>query len=99
MPATGIYANGGPYIGTPCGYQQMTSIGAATGPTVPVQAKYAVIVAEAQAARWRDDGTSPTSTVGMLLPVNTPFTYLGNLGALKFIQSTAGTIVNIAYYY
>jgi hypothetical protein len=98
MPAAGVYATGGPYLGVPCGYQQLTLAGAVSL-TVPANAKYAVFVAETQAVRWRDDGTAPTTSVGVLLPTNLPFTYLGNLSAVKVIQATAGAILNVSYYY
>ena len=97
MPAKGVYATGGPYIGTPCGYQQLTLAGAVSL-TVPVQAHYAVLVAEVQAVRLRDDGTAPTTSVGWLLPVGVPFTYTGSLSALQAIQATSGAILNVLYY-
>jgi hypothetical protein len=96
--ANGQYANGAPYIGRPCGYQQITPT-VSTALTPPASAKYAVFSAEVQAIRIRDDGTAPTTSVGWLLPVNTPFTYTGNLNAVLAINAVAGGILNVLYYY
>lgn len=83
----------------PLGYQQLTAITAATALTVPTGARYAVLVAEAQNVRWRDDGTAPTATVGMLLTTSAPaFIYCGKLSAVNVIAATAGAILNVAYY-
>lgn len=82
----------------PLGYQQLTGISSATSLTVPSGAKYALINFEAQNSRWRDDGTAPTGTVGMLNQAGDYFFYTGNLAALQFIQATSGAIVNVSYY-
>ena len=76
----------------------------AVGLTVPspstnqTKANYAFCVAETNSVRWRDDGTDPTATVGMLLQPNVGFVYDGNLSALKFISTGAQAIVTVAYY-
>lgn len=82
----------------PLGYQQITSLAAAAGLTVPEGATIAVIVAETQAVRWRDDGTNPSGTVGVPLAVDTPLEYGGDLSAIKFIQQTASAKLNVSYY-
>lgn len=84
---------------TPLGYQQITSLSAAQSLTVPTGATMAMITAEAQAVRFRDDGTSPTATVGLPLAVGLlPFQYSGNLSAIKFIEQTASAKLNVVYY-
>ena len=80
------------------GYQQITSLAAAAALTVPTGARLAVIVAETQAVRWRDDGTDPTSSVGMPLATGVQFTYPGDLAAIKFIEQTASAKLNVSYY-
>lgn len=80
------------------GYQQITSTASAIGLTVPYGANYAMIVGEAQALRWRDDGINPTTTVGMPLAVGVDFNYDGDLNRIKFIATVAGAIINISYY-
>lgn len=83
---------------TPMGYQQITSLSAATGLTVPTGATLALIQAESQNVRWRDDGTNPTASVGMYIVVDTVLSYTGKLSAIKFIQTAASATLNIAYY-
>lgn len=82
------------------GYQQLAagSMAAATALTVPAGAAYAVIQVEAQAVRWRDDGTDPTAAIGMPVAVGTTFTYEGPLARIKFIEAAAGAILNVTYY-
>jgi hypothetical protein len=80
------------------GYQQLTSLGVAAALTVPSGARLAVIVAEDQAVRWRDDGADPTASVGMPLAVGVQFTYPGNLSAFRVIEQTAGATLNVSYY-
>lgn len=80
------------------GYQQITSLSSATGLTVPTDARIALIQAEDQSVRWRDDGTDPTTTVGMFLPTSVVLEYDGQLSELKFIEVTASAKLNISYY-
>ena len=83
---------------TGLGYQQITSLSASTALTVPVGATMALIVAETQAVRWRDDGTAPTASVGMPLATGTSLSYDGDLKAIRFIQQTASAVLNVSYY-
>lgn len=82
----------------PKGHAQITSLSSATALTVPAGAAYAIISAETQAVRWRDDGTNPASTVGMPLAAGASFTYYGALSAIKFIEQTASAKINVAFY-
>ena len=83
----------------PKGYQQLTNITSATSLAVPVGASLAIIQAEDQDARWRDDGVDPTASVGMLIKVGEdPKRLVTNLNAVRLINATAGTIVNVQYY-
>lgn len=81
-----------------CGYQQITSLSAATGLTLPANALVALIQAETQDVRWRDDGTDPTASVGMVIGAGTTLPYTGDLSAIKLIQATASAKLNISYY-
>jgi len=83
---------------TPLGYQQITSLSSATALTVPDLARFALIEAEAQGVRWRDDGTNPTAAIGMPLSAGSTIWYVGNLEDIKFIEDTAGGILNVTYY-
>ena len=89
------------------GYQQITSLSSATSLTIPskdpvtgqkIQPTLAVIIAETQGVRWRDDGTAPTATVGMPLAVGVPLNYDGPLANIQFIEQTASAKLNISYY-
>jgi hypothetical protein len=89
------------------GYQQLATLSSATGLTVPtrdpisgmdVKANFALIVAETQDVRWRDDGTAPTASVGMLLKAGTIFQYDGDLNKIQFIEVTGSAKVNVSYY-
>jgi len=91
-----------PYGSSPAGYQQIADLSEAVGLTVPtavsVKTGTAVIFAEAQDVRWRDDGDDPTTTIGMLLKAGAEFTYQGDLSAIKFIEVTSGAVLNVSYY-
>jgi len=88
------------------GYQQITSLSSASTLTVPSrtpfgsnnQPVFALIIAEGQAVRWRDDDTAPTATVGMPLAVGVPLQYDGDLTKIKFIEQAVGAKLNISYY-
>jgi predicted hotdog family 3-hydroxylacyl-ACP dehydratase len=80
------------------GYQQITSLSSATVLTVPTDARIALIQAEDQSVRWRDDGVDPTTTVGMLMPSTVVLEYDGQLANLRFIEVTASAKLNVSYY-
>lgn len=88
------------------GYQQITSLSASTGLTVPTLAPdgsfqkptFALIIAEGAPVRWRDDGTGPTASVGMPLAIGVPLQYDGDLNKIKFIEQSASAKLNISYY-
>ncbi len=80
------------------GYQQITSLSASTALTVPAGATRAVIIPESQGVRWRDDGTAPTASIGMVLPVLVTLSYDGDLSRIRFIQQAASATLNVSYY-
>jgi len=88
----------GIYVFTPLGYQQLTSLSGATSLTVPQAAKIAEICVETQPVRYRDDGSAPSSTVGMPVAAGVCFQYSGNLNAIQFIQQAASATVDVLYY-
>lgn len=84
---------------TPKGYQQIIDVSSAVGLTVPTGSKIARIDTQAQAVRWRDDGTNPIATVGKrLLVTDTGFVYDGDLSAIRFFEEAASAVLNISYY-
>lgn len=81
------------------GYQQIVGLAAATALTVPKGSTLAIITPEAQAVRWRDDGTDPSATVGYPLAVGSELRYDGaNMEKLKFFQQAATANLNVFYY-
>jgi len=88
------------------GYQQISSLSAATGLTVPsvdlnglrMRPTIALITPETQAVRWRDDDVAPTASVGMPLAAGVTLQYDGDLSKIKFIEQTASAKLNITYY-
>lgn len=82
------------------GYAQITSLSAAAALTVPAGATYALIQAETQNVRWRDDGTAPTASVGMILVAGADaFGFIQpQLAAMQFIQTTATAKLNVSFY-
>ena len=82
----------------PLGYQQITVLTAAIGLTVPAGATIALLQAEGDDIRWRDDGTVPTAAIGMLIQQGRELAYTGRLEAIKFIEVTASGILNVSFY-
>jgi hypothetical protein len=82
----------------PLGYSQLTSLSSATALTVVSGARYALIQAETQAVRYRDDGTNPTSSVGMKIADGESVAYTGDLAALRFIEAAASAKLNVLFY-
>lgn len=89
------------------GYQQITSLSAAAGLTIPAvtpeglngKPVFALVIAEGAPVRWRDDNTAPTASVGMPLAVGVPLQYDGDLSKIRFIEQSASAKLNISYYY
>jgi hypothetical protein len=91
-------------MGVPKGYRVKSSgTGTAFGLAdmtggIPAGSQHVILQAETQAIRWRDDGTDPTATVGMLLAAGDVMDYDGKLQAIKFIAAVAGAILHASYY-
>ena len=87
------------------GYKQGVSITTAKtlatavgGGGIPNGSTIAVCQAEAQALRYRDDGTNPTASVGMLLNVGDIVEFDKDLNALTFIEVATGAKLNVTFY-
>src|SRR5258708_24301896 len=90
----------------PLGYQQILTgaLGSAVGLTIPttttppptsfttqIPPGFAIVQNTGTAsARWRDDGTPPTATVGMLLVAGAELDYVGDVTKIQFIQAAGG---------
>jgi hypothetical protein len=92
------------YKWTPLGYEQITSLSTAVGlgaitVNIPNDTIMALIQAESQGVRWRDDGIAPTATVGMMLAAGQTFSYTTpDFTQIQFIQITPSAILNVSYY-
>ena len=83
------------------GYQQLTVSTSAVALTVPAGALYAVAILEiTNGIRYRDDGTNPTSAVGMPIAGGGWFPICAlQLAPMRLIRSgAADAVVNISYY-
>ena len=80
------------------GYEQLTSLASVSALTVPTGAISALIQAESQSVRWRDDGIDPTTSVGMILAAGDTIFFTGNLSNFKVIEITNSAKINILYY-
>lgn len=82
----------------PLGYEQFTDVTAPVSLSPPDGARFAIIQAVNTTVRYRDDGTSPTSTTGMRLIQDEEMTYRGDLDAIELIEESIGGEINVAYY-
>ena len=102
LPAQLFAASGQPVIDgflEPNGYVQITVLTTSVGlGTVPGLTKLVLIQCESDNVRWRDDGTDPTTTVGMILEAGQTLIYNGNPNEIEFIEVTVGAILNVSYY-
>ena len=98
--ASGGGGGGAPYGATPCGYEQVASLVTAVGlGAIPNSATFAVVQVEGADVRWRDDGSAPTASVGMILPGGSQWTFSGDLTVVQFINTAAGTAkLNVSFY-
>jgi len=80
------------------GYQQITPGATSTALTIPAGARFILIQSHTNPIRWRDDGTAPSATIGMRIPVGVDFLYDGELQKFRIIEEATGAIVNISYY-
>jgi hypothetical protein len=83
---------------TPLGYEKVTGLSAVKTLTPPAGARLALIQAESQNCRWRDDGTNPSATDGMILKTTADLWYIGTLSALRFLELAASATIHVSYY-
>jgi hypothetical protein len=66
---------------------------------IPANATMAVFQAESANVRWRDDGTAPTASVGMLfISGGAPLLYTGTLSEIQIIAATGSPLLDVAFY-
>ena|SRR5580765_3793428 len=104
VSATAALAQEAMQVWTPLGYQQVTPVTSAATLTIPTgtaggqSARWARICAETNNVRYRDDGTSPTASVGMVLLKDTCMSYSGSLSAIQFTPATSPAVLDVSYY-
>lgn len=88
---------------TPCGYQQLSSAQLATAQklTIPTaicpQVTAIVFSVSGASVRYRDDGTSPTTSAGVSYPVSSvPYLYEGSIANIQFIGT--GATLDVLFY-
>lgn len=82
----------------PLGYEQLTGLTSAKALTGQSGARFCLIEVEGADVRWRDDGTSPTASVGMVIKADGGIVYSADPSKLKFIEVSATAKVNVSYY-
>jgi hypothetical protein len=82
------------------GFVKMTSLAASVAPSsIPASARRALVQCEGADVRWRADGGAPTSTDGMLLAAGAERAFnLSDITTLRFIQVTAGAVLQVSYF-
>lgn len=87
------------------GFYQATSIDTAKslalaiGTTVPATADHCTVQVDAQAVRYRTDGTDPTDAVGTLVAVGASVTLVrAQFANAKFISAAAGAKLNVEFF-
>lgn len=81
------------------GYQQITSLAAATALTVPAGTSVVVMKCATQAVRFRDDGTNPTAAIGYPLATGVEFIYTAaSAERIRVIEQAASAVLDVLYY-
>jgi len=82
------------------GHQQITSLSSAVAFTsIPVGSDTVLVQCQTQNVRYRDDGTDPTATVGIILVALTVYEFtVAQFARMKFIQTAASAALNVAFY-
>lgn len=90
----------------PLGYVQIVNATIAstaagfTLPTIPAGATIGLSVIQSNGGdvRWRDDGTAPTTALGMILPDGGQIEYVGDPKAIQFIQLAGTPLIDASFY-
>lgn len=70
-----------------------------TAGVLTINAKYAVIQAEAQSLRYTTDGSTPTATAGYIIAAGERVTFTpAELATIKIIEASAGGYANAQLY-
>ena len=81
------------------GFQQLSPLTSATKLSVPPGATNVLLRAEGNNIRFRDDGVSPTASLGQLLATtDLLFQYDGPLSTVSFISVTGNAALDVLFY-
>jgi hypothetical protein len=81
------------------GVNGLVAAGALSGGVIVPGLAYLYLVADGQALRYTDDGTTPTTTVGFYLPVGQGvYIYPGQFANFKVISTAASGFADCAAY-
>jgi hypothetical protein len=101
----GVVVVPGIYTQIPLGIGQLTLTSTAAllstvAGGIPNGARLAVLTVETNDLRWRDDGTAPTTAIGMLIVHGSwpPYEYHGDLTKLQLIAVSGSPVVDVAFY-
>lgn len=88
---------------TPLGYCQFTAgaaalVGTSCSGGIPARTAWAVICIETANIRWRDDGSAPTTTVGMPVSAGGCLYYSGTFATFQTVAQSGSPVVNISFY-
>lgn len=87
---------------TPLGYCQLAISSAVKINTcsggIPAKAAAIIVIDETANTRWRDDGTAPTTSTGMLFASGTVLTYMGDLTNIQFVAVSGSPVLDISFY-
>ena len=73
--------------------------GLLVGGAIPPSVAYLYLVADGQALRWTDDGTTPTTATGFYLPVGQSLIIdRGQFASFKVISTAAGGYADTSAY-
>lgn len=68
-------------------------------PSLPAGASHVIFRPNAQAVRFRDDGTNPTAAIGYPIAAAGEYIFSGaSIGAVRIIAQVAGAGADILYY-
>lgn len=101
--AQALAQSNAPLLTIPLGYCQLSAIAAATALSscaggIPAGATAMAFQVTTTSARYRDDGTNPTSAVGFPVATGVTIFYTGALSKFTIIPTAATSTVDILFY-
>jgi hypothetical protein len=92
---SGTPGGAGVYVTSAATTSSMASL---TSGSIPAGATMVYLVLETAAARYRDDGAAPTTSVGQPIAQNGTLFYSGTISAMKLIAQTGSPVLDMLFY-